>query len=148
MDILKESPEGSRLHGCETITMTVSKQFVTDAKKRAQILCYSEDDLGRVIAEYGWTIPDALGDLHSDLEYRTWSNEQECRQVADRVAKRLKADTVVRVGRAGDEWDNEVFPERPSPALPLIARFLLRRLISANFKKAGSHPKKLAARLP
>jgi hypothetical protein len=60
--------------------------------------------IGRIIEEYGWTIPDALRDLHSDMEYRTPSNEQECRQVAARVAGRLKGDLTVRVGPAGKEW--------------------------------------------
>jgi hypothetical protein len=91
-------------HDRETITITVSKQFLADAKEMAQLLGYSEDDVGRVLEEYGWTIADALGDLHSDLEDRTWSNEQVCRQVARRVVERLKPNTVVRVGRAGDEW--------------------------------------------
>jgi hypothetical protein len=91
-------------HDCETIAITVSKQFVANAKEMARLLGYSEDDLGRVIEEYGWTIADALGDLHSDLEDRTWSDEQACRQVAKRVVERLNADTVVRVGRTGDEW--------------------------------------------
>jgi hypothetical protein len=91
-------------HDCETIAITVSKQFVANAKEMARLLGYSEDDLGRVIEEYGWTIADALGDLHSDLEDRTWSDEQACRQVAKRVVERLNADTVVRVGRTGEEW--------------------------------------------
>jgi hypothetical protein len=91
-------------HACETITITVSKQFLTDAKEMSRLLGYSEDDVGRVLEEYGWTIADALGDLHSDLEDRTWSNEHECRQVAKRVVERLNPDTVVRVGRYGDEW--------------------------------------------
>ena len=91
-------------HDCEILTITVSKQFLTDAKEMSRLLGYSEEDVGRVIEEYGWTIADALGDLHSDLEDRTWSNEQSCRQVAKRIVERLKADTVVRVGRAGDEW--------------------------------------------
>jgi len=93
-------------HDCETISITVSKQFLTDAKEMARLLGYSEDDVGKVVEEYGCTIADALGDLHSDLEDRTWSNEQACRQVAKRVVERrmLKPDTVVRVGRDGDEW--------------------------------------------
>jgi len=104
MRIYKHSSKGGRKHGRETITITVPKQHVADAKEIARILGYPGDDLGRVIEEYGWTIPEALRDLRSDMEYRTWNNEQECRQVAARVAERLKADTVVKIGRPGEEW--------------------------------------------
>ena len=101
----QNSTSASRKPETETITIIVPRQFVAAAKEMARILGYSEDDLGKVIAEYGWTIPDALGDLHSDMEYRTWRDEQECRQVAGRIAeRRLKGEPVPTVCRVGKKW--------------------------------------------
>jgi hypothetical protein len=52
----KQPTENSKLGSkLRRITITVSKQFEADAKEMARILGYSEDDFGRVIAEYGWT---------------------------------------------------------------------------------------------
>jgi hypothetical protein len=111
-------PMNKQRHDCETTTITVSKQFLTNAKEMSRLLGYSEDDLGRIIEEYGWPIADALGDLHSDLEDRTWKNEQECQQVAARVFHLLRPNTVIRVGRVGNKWVMRFF-QKDSPRLYL-----------------------------
>jgi hypothetical protein len=42
---------GSRKHGCKSITITLSKQRIAEARRLAWILGYPENDLGRVIAD-------------------------------------------------------------------------------------------------
>jgi hypothetical protein len=109
---------GSMTHAKDRETVAVSKELLANAREMAWLLGYSKDDLGQLIEEYAWTIADALADIRSDLEYRSWNNEQECRQVAARVAERLEPDTALRVGRAGGKWILRFF-QKESPRLYL-----------------------------
>jgi hypothetical protein len=98
----------------ETITITVSRQFVERARRLATLFGYGPDELGEALESLaGWWLQalheDDGGELTAAAESHFWRSELACCKFADRLRQRIPEATI-EVFREPRGWSVEVTP--------------------------------------
>jgi len=98
----------------ETITITVSGQFVEHARRLATLFGYGPGELGEALESLaGWWLQalheDDGGELTAAAESHFWRSELACSEFAERLRQRIPEATI-EVLREHRGWSVEVTP--------------------------------------